>query len=40
MRVHYLQHVPYEGPGTIADWAQARGHSLTGSQLYDGDALP
>ncbi|NTW28984.1 MAG: type 1 glutamine amidotransferase [Coriobacteriia bacterium] len=29
MRVHVVQHVPFEGPGLIAQWAVARGHSLT-----------
>ncbi|MFC7133041.1 MULTISPECIES: type 1 glutamine amidotransferase [Salinibaculum] len=40
MRVHYLQHVPFEPPAAIADWAAARGHDLTGTHLYDGAALP
>ncbi len=29
-RIHYLQHVDFEGPGTIADWASSRGHEMTG----------
>lgn len=40
MRLHYLQHVPFEGPGTIRDWADDRGHDLTGTALYDGEAPP
>jgi GMP synthase-like glutamine amidotransferase len=40
MRIHYLQHVPFEGPAAIADWAQARGHELTGTRLDRGEALP
>jgi len=40
MRVHYLQHVPFEGPGTISDWATDRGHDLSGTHLYDGESLP
>ncbi|MEZ4484042.1 MAG: hypothetical protein R2864_05420 [Syntrophotaleaceae bacterium] len=28
MRIHRLQHVPFEGPAAIADWAAARGHQL------------
>jgi GMP synthase-like glutamine amidotransferase len=35
-----LQHVPFEGPGTIADWAAARGHRLQPVRLFAGDALP
>lgn len=40
MRVHSLQHVPYEPPAAIADWAEERGHDLTGTQLYEDDPLP
>ena len=40
MRLHYLQHVPFEGPGTIRDWATDRGHDLTGTHLYDDESLP
>jgi GMP synthase-like glutamine amidotransferase len=40
MRVRYLQHVPFEGPGCITAWARDRGHELTGSHLYRGDPLP
>lgn len=40
MRIHYLQHVPFEGPASIVDWAEERGYALTGSHLYRGDPLP
>jgi GMP synthase-like glutamine amidotransferase len=40
MRIHVLQHVPFEGPARIARWAAERGHALTTSHLYDGDRLP
>ena len=40
MRVQVLQHVPFEGPARIADWAAARGHRLGLSHLYAGDPLP
>ena len=40
MRIHYLQHVPFEGLGSIAAWAANRGDSITLSRLYQGDALP
>jgi len=40
MRIQVLQHVPFEGPYGIADWAAARGHSLTTTPLYDGAAAP
>jgi GMP synthase-like glutamine amidotransferase len=28
MRIALLEHVAFEGPGAIADWAEARGHAL------------
>lgn len=34
MRVHYLQHVPYEGIGSIRDWAGARGHELSSTLMF------
>jgi len=34
--VHYLQHVPYEGVGSIRDWAGARRHELLGTLLSAG----
>lgn len=40
MRLSVLQHVPFEGPGAIADWAEARAHVLAPSRLYAGEALP
>ena len=40
MRILCLQHVPFEGPAAIADWAAANGHSLTVLPLYDNAALP
>lgn len=36
MRIRVLQHVPFEGPGTIADWALCRGHTLEIAPLFDG----
>ena len=40
MRIHYLQHVPFEGPGFIAEWASGSGHRLTGTALFKGEPLP
>lgn len=40
MRIHYLQHVPFENPGTIIDWARKKGHSLTGTHLYNHETVP
>jgi GMP synthase-like glutamine amidotransferase len=40
MRIHVLQHVPFEGPGAIAAWAHERGHAIDGTFLYAGHPLP
>jgi GMP synthase-like glutamine amidotransferase len=40
MRLQVIKHVPFEGPGAIATWAQARGHSLALTELAAGQALP
>lgn len=40
MRIHCLQHVPFEGPAGIADWAEARGHELSITHLYTGAVPP
>lgn len=40
MRIHYLQHVKFEGPAAIVDWARSSGHTITRSCLYEDDALP
>lgn len=35
-----LQHVPFEGPGSIADWADARGARLDITRLFAHEPLP
>jgi GMP synthase (glutamine-hydrolysing) len=40
MRIHYIQHVPFETPGYIQDWAEARGQALHGTHIYRHEPLP
>lgn len=40
MRIHYLQHVPFEGLGHIAEWADAHGHPVSKTALYADEPLP
>lgn len=40
MNIHYLQHVPFEGPGNIVDWVRRGGHTLGATRFYCGDPLP
>ncbi|MNH93839.1 GMP synthase [glutamine-hydrolyzing] [compost metagenome] len=35
-----IQHVPFENPGAIVEWAMKRGHECTVIRLYEGEALP
>jgi len=40
MRLHYLQHVPFEDLARIENWAEDRGHELSRTLLFDGQELP
>ncbi|NMB86404.1 MAG: GMP synthase (glutamine-hydrolyzing) subunit A [Methanosaeta sp. PtaB.Bin018] len=40
MRIHYLQHVPFEDLANILAWATARGHELSRTLLFQGEPLP
>ena len=40
MRIHTLQHMGCEGLGKIADWIRERGHTVSTTHLYRGEALP
>ena len=40
MRIQCLKHVTFEGPAGIADWAEAQGHLITLTPLYEGVPVP
>ena len=40
MRIHTLQHVAFEGLGSIEEWAKAHGASISSSRLFAHDVLP
>lgn len=40
MKIHVLQHVPFEDEAHIGDWATSAGIPVTRSALYRGDSLP
>lgn len=40
MKIHYLQHVPFEDSASIESWAKSKGHSLTATRLYQDEPLP
>ncbi|MGH9585456.1 MAG: type 1 glutamine amidotransferase [Acidobacteriaceae bacterium] len=40
MRIHVLQHVGFEGPAAIEDWARRAKHVISRSRLDEGETLP
>lgn len=40
MQIQIIQHVEFEGPGAIADWARERGHSISVTKQFKGEKLP
>lgn len=40
MRVHWLQHVPFEGLGSIEEWTSGRASMVSCTRLFDDPAFP
>jgi GMP synthase-like glutamine amidotransferase len=40
MRIHSLEHEPFEGLGNIEVWVKNKGHSITRTLLFDNEELP
>ena len=40
MRVHVLQHVPFEGLGSIAAWLRQKNASITWTRFFEASVLP
>ena len=40
MKIHWFQHVPFEGLGAIEGWLLARGHTLTCTRFHAGETAP
>ncbi len=40
LRIHYLQHVPFEKPGYIETWAKSKNHQLSATRLYLDEEFP
>jgi GMP synthase-like glutamine amidotransferase len=39
-KIHYFQHVPFEGLGSIGEWITLSGHSLTSTRFFESAVLP
>ena len=40
LRIHYFQHVSFEGLGSIEEWAGVSGHSVTATRFFKSAILP
>lgn len=40
MRAHYLQHVPFEGLGSIETWLASAGYEVSHTRLFEATDLP
>lgn len=40
MKIHSLEHEPFEGLANIAVWAKNKGHSITRTLLSNNEELP
>ncbi|MCB1615837.1 MAG: type 1 glutamine amidotransferase [Pseudomonadales bacterium] len=40
MRIHYIQHVPFESLGCMRDYLLSQGHTLSSSRMYEHCILP
>ncbi len=40
LKIRCFLHVPFEGPGIIAGWAEEHKHRLEYTRFFDGDPLP
>ena len=40
MRAHYIQHVPFEGLGSIEPWLESNGYNLTHTRFFESTDLP
>ncbi len=40
MHAHYLQHVPFEGLGSIEAWLEMKKYTITGTQFFKTFSLP
>jgi len=40
MNLHFFQHVPFEGLGSIEDWVQDNNFDITCTRFFDGEHPP
>ncbi|MCK6608134.1 MAG: type 1 glutamine amidotransferase [Flavobacterium sp.] len=40
MRIHYIQHVPYEDLGYITDWVADRKYKISSTKIFENEIFP
>jgi GMP synthase-like glutamine amidotransferase len=40
MHIHFIQHMPFEDPASMADWAAANNHSTSYTKVFETAAFP
>lgn len=40
MRAHYLQHISFEGLGSIEPWLESAGYEITHTKYFESEELP
>ena len=40
MHIHFIQHMPFEHPASIADWAAAKNHTTSYTRVFEDVAFP
>lgn len=40
LRIHFFQHISFEGLANIETWCVEKGHSLSGTKFFENSALP
>ena len=40
MRIHFIQHMPFEDPGSIADWAAEKKYTTTYTKVFENAVFP
>jgi len=40
MRIHFIQHMSFEHPATIADWAAEKNYISTYTKIFEGADFP
>ncbi len=40
MRIHSLEHEPFEGLANIEAWATSKGHTITRTRIYKNEGFP